>query len=68
MNNEELEIFGTEDELKAACERYEQVRCIGCYNMLDPRATVLSGLTKEQYRYIICNYSDLNDRYSFRRD
>ena len=47
------------DNLQENFEKYEFVRQQGYFNMLDPRARQLTGLTKEQYKYIIKNYTRL---------
>lgn len=38
---------------------YVAIQEIGYYNMLDPRARQLTLLSKEDWSYIINNYSDL---------
>jgi len=43
--------------------RYEVVRILGYYNMLDPQARELTGLDEKQYMYIIKNYSALMNKY-----
>ena len=52
-----------ESKLKEQLEEYEFVRKQGYYNMLDPRARQLTGLTEEQYLYIMNNYSELMKKY-----
>lgn len=52
-----------ESKQKEQLERYELVRQQAHYNMLDPRARQLTRLTKEQYAYIIKNYSELMKKY-----
>lgn len=42
---------------------YETVRQLGYYNMQDPRAKKLTGLTKKDYNYIIEHYSKLISKY-----
>lgn len=42
---------------------YETVKQLGYYNMLDPRARKLAGLTKKDYNYIIEHYSELISKY-----
>lgn len=43
--------------------RYELVRLLGTYNMLDPKARKLTGLTEKEYTYIIKNYNELMVKY-----
>lgn len=38
---------------------YESVRKRGKYNMFDPRARRLTGLTKEDYTFVMRNFSAL---------
>ena len=38
---------------------YEKVRVGGRYNMFDPRAISLSGLTKDDYIFAMENYIEL---------
>ena len=40
---------------------YESVRQEGKYNMFDPNARALTGLTKEEYRFVMNNYSELKE-------
>jgi len=40
---------------------YEIIRKSGAYNMFDSRARLASGLTKDQYLFVMENYSDLKD-------
>ena len=40
-------------------EKYELVRQLGYYNMLDERARQLTGLETEDYRQIQKNYTEL---------
>ena len=42
---------------------YETVRKSGIYNMFDPQARDLSGLSKDKYITIIRNYSELKEQY-----
>jgi hypothetical protein len=39
--------------------RYEEVRDEGRYNMFDPRARQLTGLSREDYLFTLSNYSEL---------
>ena len=39
--------------------RYEEVREEGLYNMFDPRARELTGLSEKDYIFVMNNYSDL---------
>ena len=40
---------------------YESVRKSGAYNMFDSRAHLSSGLTKEEYLFVMENYSALKE-------
>ena len=42
---------------------YEEVRMSGNYNMFDSRARIESGLTEEQYLYVMKNYKRLANLY-----
>jgi len=44
--------------------KYVSVQRQGRYNMLDPRARLLTGLSKEIYSYIISHYEELEREYS----
>jgi len=48
-------------EQLAQFRRYERVRLGGPFNMFDPRARALTGLTREQYSFVMNNYSELRD-------
>ena len=74
MTKEELEIqiikdikeikdILDEDKIKDKLFRYEVVRLQGTYNMFDPRARQETGLSEEDYMYIIKNYSELMKKY-----
>ena len=54
--------------LKHNFEKYELVRQLGYFNMLDPRAIDLTGLTKNEYFYILKNYKQILERYPNTRD
>lgn len=41
---------------------YERVRERGTYNMFDPRARELTGLSKDRYIYILENYCGIQDQ------
>ena len=57
-------LFKDEEELKEAFESYEKCRQVGSFNMLDLRLGIEStGLTQEQYVYIIMNYSGLMEKF-----
>lgn len=55
------DLFTLTDEEKFIA--YEEVRDSGAYNMLDPRAVEMSGLSKEDYLYVISNYEQLKKQY-----
>jgi len=40
---------------------YEIIRKSGAYNMFDSRARLASGLTKDEYLFVMENYSDLKN-------
>ena len=40
---------------------YEIIRKSGTYNMFDSRARLASGLTKDEYLFVMENYSELKD-------
>ncbi len=44
-----------------AWKKYERVRKGGRYNMFDPRARQQTGLSREQYSFVIKHYSDLKE-------
>ena len=41
---------------------YERVREGGVYNMFDPRARIMTGLSQERYIFILGNYSTIQDQ------
>ena len=74
MTKEELEIqiindikeikdILDEDKIKDKLFRYEVVRLQGHYNMFDPRARLETGLSEEDYKYIIKEYSNFMEKY-----
>lgn len=52
-----------EDKLKDKLFKYEDVRLQGHYNMFDPRARLETGLSEEDYKYIMKEYSNLMEKY-----
>jgi hypothetical protein len=40
---------------------YEIIRKSGAYNMFDSRARLSSGLTKDEYIFVMANYSALKE-------
>ncbi len=56
-------ISGTVKITREKWEDYRAVQDGGLYNMFDPRARQLSDLTKEEWVYIITNYSQLKEKY-----
>jgi hypothetical protein len=52
---------------KDMVERYERVRSGGAYNMFDPRARQLVGVSEPVYAKIIFNYSDLMKKFDVKR-
>ncbi len=59
MKNDEAAAFTHEHF--AAWRAYERVRAGGRFNMFDPRARRLTGLSAEQYSFVMKNYSELRD-------
>ena len=49
---------------KREFKQYVKVQMEGRYNMLDPRARQLTGLSKEKYTHIIKNYGELKERFA----
>ena len=41
---------------------YERVRLSGRFNMFDPRACEMTGMTKERYIFILEQYSNIQDQ------
>lgn len=52
-----------EDKLKDKLFRYEVVRLQGHYNMFDPRARLETGLSEEDYKFTMKEYSNLMEKY-----
>jgi len=53
---------------KKDCIKYEKVRVSGVTNMWDVnRVESLSGLSREKIMYIMKNYSELNNKFKFRK-
>jgi hypothetical protein len=40
---------------------YESIRKAGLYNMFDSRARTAAGLTKDEYLFVMENYSELKE-------
>jgi hypothetical protein len=40
---------------------YEIIRRSGAYNMFSPQARLSTGLTKEEYLFVMDNYSELKE-------
>lgn len=55
-----MPIEPTDEEMFRA---YEDVRMSGDYDMLDSRARINTGLTEDQYLYVMKNYKRLADLY-----
>jgi hypothetical protein len=49
-------------------KRFEQVRASGEYNMFDPKARALTGLNKEDYVFVMKNYSELEKAYEYQME
>jgi hypothetical protein len=41
---------------------YEQVRQQGSYNMFDRNARLITGLTPDEYSFVMRNYSELKEQ------
>ncbi len=41
---------------------YERVRLTGRFNMFDPNAREMTGMTKERYIFILEQYSNIQDQ------
>lgn len=42
---------------------YEEVRASGAYNMFDPRARASTGLSRDEYRFVMDNFTALRAAY-----
>ena len=42
---------------------YEEVRLDGAYNMFDPRAREAAGLSRDEYLFVMQNYSELKEAF-----
>ena len=51
------------EQLKSMYNAYEDVRLSGEYNMFDPNARIMSGLSKEEYVYVMNHYSELRNKF-----
>lgn len=60
---EDIKEILEESKLKEKLLQYELVRLNGRFNMIDIRARLLVGLSKEEYNYIIENYTQLMQKY-----
>lgn len=52
------------EKAKKCYIKYERVRRSGLYNMFDPNARALTGLSKEDCVWVMENYSELNELYN----
>lgn len=52
-----------EEEQKKMYIAYEEVRLSGAVNMFDQFAIKLTGLTKEQYFWVMNNYTELKNKF-----
>lgn len=43
---------------------YESVRAVGLYNMFDSRARALTGLNRDDYFFVMKNFSELKEQAS----
>ena len=53
----------TDEQLEYMYNAYEEVRVSGEYNMFDPNARIASGLSKEQYIFVIQYYNELKRKF-----
>lgn len=53
----------TDKKLQAMYNSYERVRTEGRFNMFSNQAMMLSGLSKEDYVYVMENYSELREKF-----
>ena len=44
-------------------KNYEEVRIEGRYNMFNPNARILTGLTEKEYLFVLKNYSKLKETF-----
>lgn len=51
------------DEQLDHWHEYELIRKTGRWNMFDPNAIAASGLTREEYRFVMKHYSELQRAY-----
>ena len=42
---------------------YREVQDSGMFNMFDPQARAMTELTKDEWLYILKNYSELKEKY-----
>lgn len=47
------------DQQIADYRSYESVRASGMFNMFDPRAQVMAGLSKDEYTFVMKNFTAL---------
>ena len=48
---------------KEQWEEYREVQMSGEFNMFSPDARAMTDLTKEEWLYVLKNYSELKDKY-----
>lgn len=53
----------SEEDLKRMYNNYERVRVEGRFNMFSNEAMTLSCLTKQEYVYVMENYSELKEKF-----
>ena len=63
LTNEIIQEILDESKLKEKLLQYELVRLNGRYNMMDIRSRLLVDIPKEEYNYIVKNYSLLMEKY-----
>ena len=48
---------------KEQWNKYRDIQISGMYNMFDPNARTMTDLTKQEWIYIIKNYTQLKNKY-----
>ena len=43
-------------------EDYESVRTVGAWNMFDPQAREATGLSRENYLFVMSHYSEMREQ------
>ena len=53
---------------KEQWDEYRDVQDSGAYNMFDPNARALTSLSRDEWLYILKNYSELKTKYEGEQD